>query len=241
MTKEKCRNNQKRQHYYSQFLLAWKKISRTFSKKRHILMYWQSLISFDMIGYRNHVYNVKWKIFRVLSSALYEKEIFSMRYSHQRELILREVLSRSDYPTAEQICTSLRAVCPRPEYVGWYWQSAACFHPRRSRPFWGPAGGSSAAVLPQLPKSKKHPYFGCEAQSPDWCLPRYCAGRLQPDCVWPVRWMRRQSGQGNREIVRRQPARCSPFRQAVLAFVGCILCKTAFVRCSARQTVVHYL
>lgn len=78
MTKEKCRDNQKRQHYYSQFLLAWKKISRTFSKKRHILMYWQSLISFDMIGYRNHVYNVKWKIFRVLSSALYEKEIFSM-------------------------------------------------------------------------------------------------------------------------------------------------------------------
>ena len=113
MTKEKCRDNQKRQHYYSQFLLVWKKISRTFSKKRHILMYWQSLISFDMIGYRNHVYNVKWKIFRVLSSALYEKEIFSMRYSHQRELILREVLSRSDYPTAEQICTSLRAVCPR--------------------------------------------------------------------------------------------------------------------------------
>ena len=103
MTKEKCRDNQKRQHYYSQFLLARKKISRTFSKKRHILMYWQSLISFDMIGYRNHVYNVKWKIFRVLSSALYEKEIFSMRYSHQRELILREVLSRSDYPTAEQI------------------------------------------------------------------------------------------------------------------------------------------
>lgn len=46
-----------------------------------------------------------------------------MRYSHQRELILREVLSRSDYPTAEQICTSLRAVCPRlslgtAEYVG---------------------------------------------------------------------------------------------------------------------------
>ena len=36
-----------------------------------------------------------------------------MRYSHQRELILREVLSRSDYPTAEQICPSLRAVCPR--------------------------------------------------------------------------------------------------------------------------------
>ena len=93
---------------------------------------------------------------------------------------------------------------PRPEYVGWYWQSAACFHPRRSRPFWGPAGGSSAVVLPQLPKSKKHPYFGCEAQSPDWCLPRYCAGRLQPDYVWPVRWMRRQSGPGNRGIVRRQ-------------------------------------
>ena len=36
-----------------------------------------------------------------------------MRYSHQRELILKEVLSRSDHPTAEQICTSLRAVCPR--------------------------------------------------------------------------------------------------------------------------------
>ncbi|MEE0800182.1 MAG: transcriptional repressor [Gemmiger sp.] len=36
-----------------------------------------------------------------------------MRYSHQRELILREVLSRSDHPTAEQICTSLRADCPR--------------------------------------------------------------------------------------------------------------------------------
>ena len=36
-----------------------------------------------------------------------------MRYSHQRELILKEVLSRTDHPTAEQICTSLRAVCPR--------------------------------------------------------------------------------------------------------------------------------
>ena len=74
-----------------------------------------------MIGYRNHVYNVKWKIFRVLSSALYEKEIFSMRYSHQRELILREVLSRSDYlyvsagsvPAAEPWHR-----LPRPEYVG---------------------------------------------------------------------------------------------------------------------------
>lgn len=36
-----------------------------------------------------------------------------MRYSHQRELILREVLGRTDHPTAEQICTSLRAECPR--------------------------------------------------------------------------------------------------------------------------------
>ena len=36
-----------------------------------------------------------------------------MRYSHQRELILKEVLSRTDHPTAEQICTSLREVCPR--------------------------------------------------------------------------------------------------------------------------------
>lgn len=36
-----------------------------------------------------------------------------MRYSHQRELILKEVLSRKDHPTAEQICISLRAVCPR--------------------------------------------------------------------------------------------------------------------------------
>ena len=36
-----------------------------------------------------------------------------MRYSHQRELILREVLSRTDHPTAEQICTSLRVDCPR--------------------------------------------------------------------------------------------------------------------------------
>lgn len=36
-----------------------------------------------------------------------------MRYSHQRELILREVQSRTDHPTAEQICTSLRAECPR--------------------------------------------------------------------------------------------------------------------------------
>ncbi|MCI6083486.1 Fur family transcriptional regulator [Gemmiger sp.] len=36
-----------------------------------------------------------------------------MRYSHQRELILREVLSREDHPTAEQICTSLRSDCPR--------------------------------------------------------------------------------------------------------------------------------
>lgn len=36
-----------------------------------------------------------------------------MRYSHQRELILKEVLSRNDHPTAEQICTSLREVCPR--------------------------------------------------------------------------------------------------------------------------------
>ena len=36
-----------------------------------------------------------------------------MRYSHQRELILREVLGRTDHLTAEQICTSLRAECPR--------------------------------------------------------------------------------------------------------------------------------
>lgn len=36
-----------------------------------------------------------------------------MRYSHQRELILREVLSRTDHPTAEQICSSLRSECPR--------------------------------------------------------------------------------------------------------------------------------
>ena len=36
-----------------------------------------------------------------------------MRYSHQRELILREVLGRKDHPTAEQICSSLRAECPR--------------------------------------------------------------------------------------------------------------------------------
>ena len=36
-----------------------------------------------------------------------------MRYSHQRELILREVLKRTDHPTAEQICTSLRVDCPR--------------------------------------------------------------------------------------------------------------------------------
>lgn len=36
-----------------------------------------------------------------------------MRYSHQRELILREVIARTDHPTAEQICTSLRAECPR--------------------------------------------------------------------------------------------------------------------------------
>lgn len=36
-----------------------------------------------------------------------------MRYSHQRELILREVLERKDHPTAEQICTSLRKQCPR--------------------------------------------------------------------------------------------------------------------------------
>lgn len=36
-----------------------------------------------------------------------------MRYSHQRELIMREVASRNDHPTAEQICTSLRSECPR--------------------------------------------------------------------------------------------------------------------------------
>ena len=36
-----------------------------------------------------------------------------MRHSHQRELILKEVQRRKDYPTAEQICTSLRAECPR--------------------------------------------------------------------------------------------------------------------------------
>lgn len=36
-----------------------------------------------------------------------------MRYSHQRELILREVLGRKDHPTAEQICSSLRAESPR--------------------------------------------------------------------------------------------------------------------------------
>ena len=36
-----------------------------------------------------------------------------MRYSHQRELILREVRSRMDHPTAEMICTALRAESPR--------------------------------------------------------------------------------------------------------------------------------
>lgn len=36
-----------------------------------------------------------------------------MRYSHQRELILKEVCKRTDYPTAEQLCTNLRAACPR--------------------------------------------------------------------------------------------------------------------------------
>ncbi len=36
-----------------------------------------------------------------------------MRYSHQRELILREVRSRTDHPTAEMICTALRAESPR--------------------------------------------------------------------------------------------------------------------------------
>lgn len=36
-----------------------------------------------------------------------------MRYSHQRELILKEVQGRNDHPTAEQICTSLRSECPR--------------------------------------------------------------------------------------------------------------------------------
>lgn len=36
-----------------------------------------------------------------------------MRYSHQRELVLREVLSRNDHPTAEQICNSIRKACPR--------------------------------------------------------------------------------------------------------------------------------
>lgn len=36
-----------------------------------------------------------------------------MRYSHQRELILKEVQKRMDHPTAEQICLSLRQDCPR--------------------------------------------------------------------------------------------------------------------------------
>lgn len=36
-----------------------------------------------------------------------------MRYSHQRELILKEVQGRKDHPTAEQICLSLRRDCPR--------------------------------------------------------------------------------------------------------------------------------
>ena len=36
-----------------------------------------------------------------------------MRYSHQRELILKEVKKRKDYPTAELICATLRAECPR--------------------------------------------------------------------------------------------------------------------------------
>ncbi len=36
-----------------------------------------------------------------------------MRYSHQRELILREVRSRTDHPTAEMICTALREESPR--------------------------------------------------------------------------------------------------------------------------------
>ena len=99
-----------------------------------------------------------------------------MRYSHQRELILREVLSRSDYPTAEQICTSLRAVCPRLSLGTVYRDLNTLVDigkvrrvsiPGEADRFEGPQGGSSAVVLPQLPKSKKHPYFGCAAQSPD--------------------------------------------------------------------------
>lgn len=36
-----------------------------------------------------------------------------MRYSYQRELVLKEVLQRRDYPSAEDICTSLRKSYPR--------------------------------------------------------------------------------------------------------------------------------
>lgn len=36
-----------------------------------------------------------------------------MRYSYQRELILKEVQNRTDHPTAEEICLSLRRDCPR--------------------------------------------------------------------------------------------------------------------------------
>ena len=129
-----------------------------------------------MIGYRNHVYNVKWKIFRVLSSALYEKEIFSMRYSHQRELILREVLSRSDYPTAEQICTSLRAVCPRLSLGTVYRDLNTLVDigkvrrvsiPGEADRFEGPQEDHQQLYCRSCQKVKKHPYFGCEAQSPD--------------------------------------------------------------------------
>ena len=35
-----------------------------------------------------------------------------MRYSRQKEMVLSEVLSRCDHPTADEIYTSVRAKCP---------------------------------------------------------------------------------------------------------------------------------
>ncbi|MCF2556565.1 MAG: transcriptional repressor [Bacteroidales bacterium] len=35
-----------------------------------------------------------------------------MRYSRQKEMVLNEVLSRCDHPTADEIYTSVRAKCP---------------------------------------------------------------------------------------------------------------------------------
>ena len=116
-----------------------------------------------------------------------------MRYSHQRELILKEVLSRTDHPTAEQICTSLRAVCPRLSLGTVYRDLNTLVAIGKVRRVSIPgeadrfdAGQPSAYVLPQLPPCYQPAHCPGTAGSSGHELPRRQGRKLFSHCIRSV-------------------------------------------------------